>query len=76
MSKGLIIFDFDGTLGDTRRNIVTTMQMTIKPEAFPGVVATLSALKGQDYISYILGALGPIGSLPEQEPDYPHFIKQ
>ena len=29
MSKGLIIFDFDGTLGDTRRNIVTTMQMTI-----------------------------------------------
>ena len=22
----LIIFDFDGTLGDTRRNIVTTMQ--------------------------------------------------
>ena len=30
MSKGLIIFDFDGTLGDTRRNIVTTMQMTIE----------------------------------------------
>ena len=29
MKKGLIIFDFDGTLGDTRRNIVTTMQMTI-----------------------------------------------
>ena len=25
----LIIFDFDGTLGDTRRTIVTTMQMTI-----------------------------------------------
>jgi phosphoglycolate phosphatase len=25
----LIIFDFDGTLGDTRRNIVKTMQMTI-----------------------------------------------
>ena len=25
----LIIFDFDGTLGDTRKNIVTTMQMTI-----------------------------------------------
>jgi len=24
----LIIFDFDGTLGDTRQNIVTTMQMT------------------------------------------------
>ena len=29
LSKGLIIFDFDGTLGDTRQNIVTTMQMTI-----------------------------------------------
>ena len=29
MRKGLIIFDFDGTLGDTRRNIVKTMQMTI-----------------------------------------------
>ena len=29
MGQGLIIFDFDGTLGDTRRNIVTTMQMTI-----------------------------------------------
>ena len=28
-NRGLIIFDFDGTLGDTRRNIVTTMQMTI-----------------------------------------------
>ena len=30
MSIKLIIFDFDGTLGDIRRNIVTTMQMTIK----------------------------------------------
>ena len=104
MSKGLIIFDFDGTLGDTRRNIVTTMQMTInelqlpyrsedecastiglplagcfktmfpdlqesfllrcaetyrrifndnlltiKPKAFPGVVATMSALKERGY---------------------------
>ena len=29
MSTKLIIFDFDGTLGDTRRNIVRTMQMTI-----------------------------------------------
>ena len=26
----LIIFDFDGTLGNTQRNIVTTMQMTIQ----------------------------------------------
>ena len=26
----LIIFDFDGTLGDTRRNIIVTMQQTIE----------------------------------------------
>ncbi len=26
----LIIFDFDGTLGDTRGNIVTTMRQTLK----------------------------------------------
>ena len=102
MRTKLVIFDFDGTLGDTRRNIVTTMQMTIselhmaprseadcaatiglpldgcfrtlfpdapedliqrctvtyrkifqenletiKPQTFPGVVETLSALKEQ-----------------------------
>ena len=35
MRKKLIIFDFDGTLGDTRRNIVTTMQMTIKELQLP-----------------------------------------
>ena len=35
MSKGLIIFDFDGTLGDTRRNIVKTMQMSIKELQLP-----------------------------------------
>ena len=34
-NRGLIIFDFDGTLGDTRRNIVTTMQMTIKELQLP-----------------------------------------
>ena len=105
MSIKLIIFDFDGTLGDTRRNIVTTMQMTISemqlpsrteaecastiglplagcfktlfpdiqeefiprcaetyrrifnenlqkitPEAFPGVVKTLKALKEQGFV--------------------------
>ena len=31
----LIVFDFDGTLGDTRRNIVTTMQMTIAELGLP-----------------------------------------
>jgi len=31
----LIVFDFDGTLGDTRQNIVTTMQMTIAELGLP-----------------------------------------
>lgn len=35
MSTKLIIFDFDGTLGDTRRDIVTTMQMTISEMGLP-----------------------------------------
>ena len=35
MRKRLIIFDFDGTLGDTRHTIVTTMQMTIKELQLP-----------------------------------------
>ena len=35
MKTKLIIFDFDGTLGDTRRNIVTTMQMTIAELRLP-----------------------------------------
>jgi phosphoglycolate phosphatase len=35
MELRLIIFDFDGTLGDTRRNIVTTMQMTIAELGLP-----------------------------------------
>lgn len=38
MKKGLIIFDFDGTLGDTRRNIVKTMQMTIDELHLPNRV--------------------------------------
>ena len=32
MNIRLIIFDFDGTLGDTRRNIVMTLQQTKKPK--------------------------------------------
>ena len=35
MNIQLIIFDFDGTLGDTRRNIVTTMHMTIEAMGLP-----------------------------------------
>ena len=35
MNIQLLIFDFDGTLGDTRRNIVTTMQMTIAEIGLP-----------------------------------------
>ncbi|MBR1414896.1 MAG: HAD family hydrolase [Prevotella sp.] len=36
MNIRLIIFDFDGTLGDTRRTIVATMQMTIAEIGLPG----------------------------------------
>ena len=35
MRYKLIIFDFDGTLGDTRRNIVVTMQQTIAELQLP-----------------------------------------
>lgn len=35
MSIKLIIFDFDGTLGDTRRNIVVTMQDVMKELGLP-----------------------------------------
>ncbi|MBR3454720.1 MAG: HAD family hydrolase [Bacteroidaceae bacterium] len=35
MEIELIIFDFDGTLGDTQRTIVTTMQMTITELKLP-----------------------------------------
>ena len=35
METKLIIFDFDGTLGDTRKNIVTTMQMTMADLQLP-----------------------------------------
>lgn len=35
MNIRLIIFDFDGTLGDTRQNIVTTIQMTIAELGLP-----------------------------------------
>jgi phosphoglycolate phosphatase len=40
MNIKLIIFDFDGTLGDTRRNIVTTMQMAIKEMQLPSRTET------------------------------------
>ncbi|MBR1401583.1 MAG: HAD family hydrolase [Prevotella sp.] len=35
MSFRLIVFDFDGTLGDTRQNIVATMKMTIAEHQLP-----------------------------------------
>ena len=40
MTIKLIIFDFDGTLGDTRRNIVATMQMTINELQLPSRTET------------------------------------
>ncbi len=35
MDIKLIIFDFDGTIGDTRRNIVKTLQMTMEAQGLP-----------------------------------------
>ena len=35
MNIRLIIFDFDGTLGDTRRNIVMTLQQTMQEMHLP-----------------------------------------
>lgn len=35
MKIRLVIFDFDGTIGDTRRNIVMTMQQTMKECGLP-----------------------------------------
>ena len=35
MNIRLIIFDFDGTLGDTRRNIVMTLQQTMQEKHLP-----------------------------------------
>lgn len=35
MQFKLIIFDFDGTLGDTRSNIVVTMQQTLEAQGLP-----------------------------------------
>lgn len=35
MDIKLIIFDFDGTIGDTRRNIVKTLQMTMAEQSLP-----------------------------------------
>ncbi|MBQ7664159.1 MAG: HAD hydrolase-like protein, partial [Bacteroidaceae bacterium] len=35
MNIRLIIFDFDGTLGDTRRNIVMTLQQAMQEMHLP-----------------------------------------
>ena len=49
MSIKLIIFDFDGTLGDTRRNIVVTMQDVMKENAAKnGYIAEIVA-EGEHY---------------------------
>ena len=56
MSIKLIIFDFDGTLGDTRRNIVMTMQMTIKEMQLPEpVLKTLAAIQFEAYETLVVG---------------------
>ena len=35
MDIKLIIFDFDGTIGDTRHNIIKTLQMTMEAQGLP-----------------------------------------
>ena len=35
MTTELVIFDFDGTLGDTRRNIVMTLQQVLRQRGLP-----------------------------------------
>ncbi len=35
MNKGLVIFDFDGTLCDTRKTIIRTLQMTMEKLCLP-----------------------------------------
>ena len=57
MAIKLIIFDFDGTLGNTRRNIVTTMQQTMQecglPVADESTCAATIGLKLSDCFRHI-----------------------
>ncbi len=46
----LIIFDFDGTLGDPRGNIVTTMRQTLKQLGYPEASEDAIAAAGATYI--------------------------
>ena len=47
MKIKLIIFDFDGTLGDTRANIIMTMQETMRVLGYP--------LAGEEAIAATIG---------------------
>ena len=59
----LIIFDFDGTLGDTRGNIVTTMRMTLKklgyPEASEDAIAATIGVPLEAGFDQLLPGLSP-----------------
>ena len=59
----LIIFDFDGTLGDTRGNIVTTMRQTLKqlgyPEASEDAIAATIGIPLEAGFDQLLPGLSP-----------------
>ena len=59
----LIIFDFDGTLGDTRGNIVTTMRQTLKelgyPEASEDAIAATIGIPLEAGFDQLLPGLTP-----------------
>jgi len=59
----LIIFDFDGTLGDTRGNIVTTMRQTLKqlgyPEASEDAIAATIGIPLEAGFDQLLPGLAP-----------------
>ena len=61
----LIIFDFDGTLGDTRANIVCTMQQTMAAMDYPvageEAIAATIGLPLEDCFVQLLPGLSPEG---------------
>ena len=65
MQIRLIIFDFDGTLGDTRANIVRTMQETMAAMDYPlageEAIAATIGLPLEDCFAQLLPDLSPEG---------------
>ena len=77
-----LIFDFDGTLGDTRANIVLTMTQTLKTMGYPvageneiassrmsgSLNGFLNNMGISDLISYVVGADNVTFAKPHPEP--------